>query len=127
MAYAAHRLTGEAKRWWQDKKVVLVADLGSKTAISWGTRVLSALLSPSRAKVKAREFLDLVQGEMSVIEYATKILQLSCFDVYLIPNEEKKAKKFKRDLNSRIQIMMSFLTFWISPSWYIWHLSTRRV
>jgi hypothetical protein len=35
VAYAAYKLTGEAKRWWQDKKVVLVADLGSETAISW--------------------------------------------------------------------------------------------
>ena len=35
VAYAAYKLTGEAKRWWQDKKVVLVADLGLETAISW--------------------------------------------------------------------------------------------
>ena len=34
MAYAAHKLSGEAKCWWQDKKVVLVADLGLETAIS---------------------------------------------------------------------------------------------
>ena len=34
VAYATYKLTGEAKRWWQDKKVVLVADLGLKTAIS---------------------------------------------------------------------------------------------
>ena len=34
MAYAAHKLTRKAKHWWQDKKVVLVTDLGSKTAIS---------------------------------------------------------------------------------------------
>jgi hypothetical protein len=33
VAYIAHKLTGKAKRWWQDKKVVLVADLGSKTTI----------------------------------------------------------------------------------------------
>ena len=44
---------------------------------------------------------------MSVIEYAAKFLQLSCFDMYLIPNDEKKVKKFEQGLNSRIQIMMS--------------------
>jgi hypothetical protein len=32
---------------------------------------------------------------------------VSRFGLYLIPTEEKKAKKFKRDLNSRIRIMMS--------------------
>jgi hypothetical protein len=35
VAYATYKLTGEAKRWWQNKKVVLVADLGSETTISW--------------------------------------------------------------------------------------------
>jgi hypothetical protein len=34
VAYAAYKLTGEARRWWNDKKVVIVADLGSKTTIS---------------------------------------------------------------------------------------------
>ena len=35
VAYAAYKLTGEAKHWWQDKKVMLVVDLGLKIAISW--------------------------------------------------------------------------------------------
>jgi hypothetical protein len=35
VAYAAYKLNGEAKRLWQDKKVVLVVDLGTETAISW--------------------------------------------------------------------------------------------
>ena len=35
MAYAAHKLTGETKLWWQDKKVMLVADLGLENTISW--------------------------------------------------------------------------------------------
>jgi hypothetical protein len=42
-----------------------------------------------------------------MIEYAAKFLQLSRFGLYLIPTEEKKAKKFERGLNSCIQIMMS--------------------
>jgi hypothetical protein len=63
-------------------------------------------------EAKAREFLDLVQGEMSVIEYTAKFLQLSCFGLYLILTEEKKAKKFKRGLNSRIRIMMSCFDIW---------------
>jgi hypothetical protein len=58
-------------------------------------------------EVKVQEFFDLVQGGMSMIEYAAKFLQLSRFGLYLIPTEEKKAKKFERGLNSHIRIMMS--------------------
>jgi hypothetical protein len=42
-----------------------------------------------------------------MIEYVAKFLQLSHFGLYLIPTEEKKAKKFERGLNSRIRIIMS--------------------
>jgi hypothetical protein len=50
-----------------------------------------------------------------VIEYAVKFLQLSHFRLYLIPTEEKKAKKFKRGLNSCIRIMMSYFDIWDFP------------
>jgi hypothetical protein len=111
VAYAAYKLTREAKCWWQDKKVVLVADLGSKTAISWETfkHEFNRHFFPRVVQeAKAREFLDLVQGGMSVIEYAAKFLQLSRFELYLILTKEMKAKKFERGLNSRIRIMMSY-------------------
>ena len=63
-------------------------------------------------QAKAREFLDLVQRGMLVIEYAAKFLQLSHFRSYLIPTEEKKVKKFEWGLNSRIQIIMSCFNIW---------------
>jgi hypothetical protein len=98
VAYAAYKLIGEAKRWWQDKKVVLVADLDSETAISWEVfkhKFNWHFFPIVVQEAKAREFLDLVQGEISVIEYATKFLQLLHFGLYLISTEEKKAKKFE--------------------------------
>ena len=58
-------------------------------------------------ETKAREFLDLVQGDMSMIKYVAKFLQLSRFGLYLILTKEKKAKKFERGLDPRIRIMMS--------------------
>jgi hypothetical protein len=45
---------------------------------------------------------------MLVIEYAAKFLQLSRFGLYLIPTEERKAKKFEQGLNSHIRIIMSY-------------------
>jgi hypothetical protein len=78
---------------------VLVTDLGSETIITWEIfkNEFNLHFFPRVVQeAKAREFLDLVQGGMSVIEYAAKFLQLSQFDMYLIPNEEKKAKKFEQ-------------------------------
>jgi hypothetical protein len=35
VAYTTYKLMGEAMRWWQDKKVVLVTNLGLEIAITW--------------------------------------------------------------------------------------------
>jgi hypothetical protein len=90
--------------------VVLVTNLGSETAISWEVfkhEFKRHFFPQVVQEVKAREFLNLVQGGMPVIEYAAKFLQLSCFGLYLIPIEEKNVKKFERGLNSCIRIMIS--------------------
>jgi hypothetical protein len=111
VAYAAYKLTGEAKRWWKDKKVVLVTDLGSETTISWEVfkhKFNWHFFPRVMQEVKERDFLDLVQARMSVIEYATNFLQLSQFGFYLILTEEKKVKKFKRGLYSSVRIIMSY-------------------
>jgi hypothetical protein len=64
VAYATYKLTREAKRWWQDKKVVLIADLGSETAISWEVfkhKFNRHFFPIVVQEAKAWEFLDLVQ------------------------------------------------------------------
>jgi hypothetical protein len=90
--------------------VVLVADLSSETAISWEVfkhKFNRHFFPRVVQEAKGQEFLDLVQGGMSVIEYAVKFLQMSHFGLYLILTKEKKVKKLERGLNSRIQIMMN--------------------
>ena len=77
---------------------MLVADLGLETAISWEVfkHEFNRHFFPRVVQeTKAREFSDLVQGEMSVIEYAVNFQQLLHYGLYLIPTEEKKAKKFE--------------------------------
>lgn len=51
---------------------------------------------------KAQEFLDLVLGSLTVVQYAAKFVELSPFAPCLVPNEELKAQKFKKGLHPRI-------------------------
>ena len=52
---------------------------------------------------KDREFVDLVQGSMTVEQYATKFIDLSRFGPHLILTEAKKASRFQKGLNERLQ------------------------
>lgn len=110
MVYTTYKLSGEAKRWWQAKKVLLVIELGSEQAITCAIlkEEFNRHFSPQVVQQdKAREFIDLVQEGMTVTEYAAKFIELSKFSIYLIPNEEKKGKNFERSMNIRIKTMMA--------------------
>ena len=52
---------------------------------------------------KEREFADLVQGSMIVEQYAAKFIELSRFGTHLILTEAKKASRFQKGLNERLQ------------------------
>ena len=46
-------------------------------------------------RAKEREFLSLKQGDMSVMEYAAKFNQLTCFAPYQVATEEVKIGHFE--------------------------------
>ncbi|XP_057953926.1 uncharacterized protein LOC131148215 [Malania oleifera] len=51
---------------------------------------------------KVGEFTSLTQGSMTIGEYATKFVELSCFTLYMIPDEVRKEKRFEKDLQRRM-------------------------
>jgi hypothetical protein len=54
-------------------------------------------------EAKAREFMNLVQGSITIAQYAAKFIELSKFALYVIPDKEMKAKTFDRGLNQKIR------------------------
>jgi hypothetical protein len=103
--YTTYRLSGEAKRWWNAKKVLLVQELGSERAISW-ERFQKEFLQHYFPKIlrdaRAREFMDLNQGIMTVAQYAARFNELARFAPYLVVEEENRVRKFEQGLNQRI-------------------------
>ena len=52
---------------------------------------------------KEREFADLVQGSITVEQYAAKFIELSRFGPHLILTEAKKASRFQKGLDERLR------------------------
>jgi hypothetical protein len=103
--YTAYRLSGEAKRWWNAKKVLLVQELGNERAISWERfqkEFLQHYFSKILRDARAREFMDLTQGNMTVAQYAARFNELARFAPYLVADEENRVRKFEQGLNQRI-------------------------
>ena len=93
---ATFALQGPAERWWRGIEHLLRMELGENTLITWEKfkEVFNETYFPDVVRdQKEKEFSDLVQGTMTVEEYAVKFVKLSCFAPHLIPNELKKVKK----------------------------------
>ena len=105
MVYAAFALQGSTKRWWTITKHLLSLEFGENTPITWEkfkedfneTYFLDVVRDQ-----KTREFSNLVQGAMTMEEYAAKFVELSRFAPYLILDEPKKVKMFREGFNGRV-------------------------
>ncbi|XP_040996074.1 uncharacterized protein LOC121242247 [Juglans microcarpa x Juglans regia] len=104
--YAAYNLIDLANNWWKSTRTLLQNELGEGVPITWERFkevFLDRFFPQSLRESRARQFIDLTQGTMTVEQVTTKFTELSHYANYLIPDEEKKAKKFERGLDWRIR------------------------
>jgi len=62
-------------------------------------------------RIKEREFLSLKQGNLSVMEYATKFNEISRFAPHQVNIEERKMDHFEQGLRGDIRSIISGQTF----------------
>ena len=105
--YTTYLLSGQANRWWETKEAQVRSRLRLKKEdfIPWEEfkKEFYDRFFPSMVQqAKAQEFTDLVQGSMTVKQYAAKFIELSRFASYLVSTGELEARKFKRGLQPRV-------------------------
>ncbi|XP_035542977.1 uncharacterized protein LOC118346077, partial [Juglans regia] len=97
--YATYHLTDMANKWWKSTRALVQLELGEAVPITWEyfkKIFLDHFFPQTLQESRARQFMDLTQGSMTVAQYATTFMELSRFASYLIPDEEKKAEKFRK-------------------------------
>ncbi|XP_035547777.1 probable serine/threonine-protein kinase PBL5 isoform X1 [Juglans regia] len=104
--YAGYLLQGEAGFWWETKRQLLAMELGNLATLTWERfkqEFDNRFFPKSVKKQKAREFEDLVQGGMSVEQYAARFVELGRFALHLISTEKMRAWKFQEGLQPKIR------------------------
>ncbi|XP_041004123.1 uncharacterized protein LOC121249482 [Juglans microcarpa x Juglans regia] len=103
LLYSAFKLTEEAKRRWISERTIRKTD--GSGVVSWPhfKQIFFDRFFPRSVRDgKAKEFADLVQETMTMHQYVARFVKLSRFASYLIPDEEKKNRKFEEGLNNWI-------------------------
>ena len=98
---AAFQLAGESLIWWDWVKAS-----GNVEAMTWVDfkELFISKFFPAYAKhVKAREFLDLRQEDMTVLEYVARFTELACFADDCMAIDLAKVRRFEDGL--RLSIM----------------------
>ncbi|XP_052728608.1 uncharacterized protein LOC128195371 [Vigna angularis] len=107
-AFTEYLLTGEASHWWKTAKMILAE---SHSPISWKVfkeKFYEEYFPDSVRFSKEVEFLQLVQGNMSVSEYTNRFKHLVRFNT-LATSEVWQCRKFENGLRSDLKVLISSL------------------
>ncbi|XP_035550038.1 uncharacterized protein LOC118349468 [Juglans regia] len=110
--YGSYMLQGEAANWWETKRILLEMELGSLAAVSWQRfkkEFDDRFFPVSMRRQKVQEFNNLVQGDMTVEQYARKFMDLGRFAPHLIATEELRVERFQEGLRHEICRQVAYL------------------
>ena len=98
---ASFRLEGESQIWWDWVKVS--RDSETTTWREFQDLFMDKVFLASTRHAKAREFLKLMQGSMTVLEYVAKCTELAHFGDDYVATEMAKVRKFEDGLKLSIR------------------------
>ncbi|XP_057951074.1 uncharacterized protein LOC131145915 [Malania oleifera] len=89
-----------AENWVQEiEEIMVVLDCTDKQKVRYAAFKMTG--EAKRWWLSAK-LLEDQRGDMTIAEYATKFVELSCFAPFLVSNEVRKARKFKKCLRRMI-------------------------
>lgn len=105
---ACSYLVAEAHRWWKSIESILQLEV---TRWSIFEAIFLEKFSPSTIRdAKIREFIQLIQRDLTVAEYKSKFEELLPFAAYLVPDVVTKVKRFvqglKPTIRQKIEVLM---------------------
>ena len=95
------QLEGESQVWWDSVKAS--RDIEAMTWAEFHELFMGKYFPATARHVKAREFLELKQGTMIVLEYVAKFTELARFANDYVATDMAKVREFKDGLKLSIQ------------------------
>jgi len=110
VCFGTHMLAEEADDWWVSLLPILEQDGAEVTLAVFRREFLDRYFPEDVRGKKEIEFLELKQGDMSVIEYATKFVELAKFYPHYTSEtaEFSKCIKFENGLRADIKRAISY-------------------
>ena len=98
---ASFQLEGESQIWWE--WVTTSRDLETMTWDDFRRLFMGKFFLASTRHAKAREFLELIQGMMTVLEYVSRFTKLARFGDDYVATNSAKVRRFEDGLKLSIR------------------------
>ena len=109
---ATHLFTGEADHWWDSVKPSETEEQTNPLTWEMLKEKMNEQYYPRDVqRAKELEFSHLKQGNMTVMEYGAKFIELSRFGRHLIDSEQRKVDRFEDGLELGIRTALSSQIF----------------
>ncbi|XP_052734108.1 uncharacterized protein LOC128196656 [Vigna angularis] len=108
LAFTEYLLTSEASHWWASVKTILTDAHAPITWEVFRNKFYEEYFPDSVRYAKEVEFLQLIQGGKSVLEYTNTFKQLLRFNT-MATSEEWQCRKFENGLRSDLKVLISSL------------------
>ncbi|XP_037491809.1 uncharacterized protein LOC119369524 [Jatropha curcas] len=95
--FAGRRMEGMAEMWFRDYVLPMVKGMYWQ---QFSSLFIDRFIPEGTRRAKMREFESLVQGNLSIDEYATRFLELSRYAPGSVPDEATKVYRFISGLNA---------------------------
>ncbi|XP_052725433.1 uncharacterized protein LOC128194284 [Vigna angularis] len=115
LAYTEYLLTGEASHWWASARAILTDAHQQITWEMFRDKFYEEYFPDNIRFAKEVEFLQLVQGGMSVSEYTNKFKHLVRFNT-MATSGEWQCRKFENGLRSDLKVLISSLCIRTFPA-----------
>ena len=118
---AAFQLAGESLIWWDWVKTS--RNVEAMTWVDFKELFMSKFFPASARHDKAREFLDLRQGDMTVLEYMARFTELAHFANDYVATDLAKVRQFEDGLRLSIRgkivglLLHRIWTLWLGRPW----------
>jgi hypothetical protein len=103
--FAMHQLFGAATHWWETNRNTHL-NTNAISSNEFNAHFRTHYVPRSTLKLKKKEFSDLNQRSMMVIEYLNQFIQLSRYSIDDVNTDEKKQDMFFNGLNDEIQFQL---------------------
>ncbi|EYU31709.1 hypothetical protein MIMGU_mgv1a024293mg, partial [Erythranthe guttata] len=104
VSFAVHQLKGDAYHWWKRVKLTVADNFETFSRV-----FLDRYFPETTRDTFRQQFMDLIQGNMSVAHYEAKFTSLARFANELVSTEELRCKRFERGLKISIRERLAAL------------------